>query len=322
METTAEKTRRVILDRNNWGTRATRPANTRLTPEESRVQATDPNALADLARRMMAAESLPGPVKDSFIFVWTFTPEDASIILDQTNYGNRVISRRHVEELKAEQMSGKWVPNVDPIVLGPKMRLLGGQHRLSMVRETGVATTFIVVLGATEEMKFGLDRGKPWSIADKLDTDKEAVAAVRVIVGLSGGFMGRDVRDSEVRDTLSRFDIEITKALGMLRARRSLTTAPCVAAFAIALRDKKHSSEIENLAKRLSTYADDSEHVSRSILRTLEQYGTGATKRRCLLSLRLLDRLYEYATGMPIPETEKPTTIGLKYFFPEAKAAV
>jgi hypothetical protein len=288
-----------------------------LGESERKAFALNPRSATDLRDRMMKSRACDGPTDDSFVFLWDFTPEDAAILLDHCNIGNRNIVRSHVEKLKAEAKAGRWYPNVDPIVITLDMKLIGGQHRLTMVRETGISQKFLVVLGVTEEVKYGLDRGKPWSIADKLEADKLAVAGVRLICSMMTGTCS-EPRDSEVHDAYDRFGQSAAMVSSISHQRRILACSSSIAAFTLASLNVTTQDVVLDLMRRIAGYS--AEESANKIVRSIESsFGRNGIRNRVNVALRILDELASVVEEKALPESEKPTTYGLIFFMPTAK---
>jgi hypothetical protein len=98
------------------------------------------------------------------------TPQLARQWLDNARL-NRLISRIHVNALKAEYLSGRFVPEQAAIRFDTYGRLWDGQHRLTALIEAGVSVYMYIEENCSEAVvnSHGLTRGR--SIEDQLRID-------------------------------------------------------------------------------------------------------------------------------------------------------
>ena len=79
------------------------------------------------------------------------TPENAQAYLTNNAF-HRKIKKKKVEEYVKDMKDGKWRLNGKVIVFDKNGRLLGGQHRLAAVVESGVPLTSLVVRGVEPDV--------------------------------------------------------------------------------------------------------------------------------------------------------------------------
>ena len=92
------------------------------------------------------------------------TPEIATKILNENNTNNRQISKSRVDLWKRTMEQGEFKVSNDMITFGSDGVLTNGQHRLSAVRDCGIAEYFYVGFGIDNFM--GMDTGKTRSVVD------------------------------------------------------------------------------------------------------------------------------------------------------------
>ncbi|EIP99475.1 hypothetical protein OpiT1DRAFT_03993 [Opitutaceae bacterium TAV1] len=119
----------------------------------------------------------------------TVTPETASEWLKR-NEGNRRLSPVHVKRLAQEMRAGRWALGNDAITFDANGRLVNGQHRLTAVRESGMAAQFAVLRGVSPSARDVMDMGHKRSLGDMLTLnhgvkDGLAVAAISNILALA-----------------------------------------------------------------------------------------------------------------------------------------
>ncbi len=91
--------------------------------------------------------------------------------LDRTN--NRPFSPQHLVDLVARQQRNEWVTNGDTIRFDVSGQLRDGQHRLRMVKQTGIPIEVVVVRDIVPEAFVTMDVGKKRSLGDVLFIEKE-----------------------------------------------------------------------------------------------------------------------------------------------------
>lgn len=114
------------------------------------------------------------------------TPEQASLWLAERNNRNRRLAKdrvaRYVEEIK----SGQWQINGASVAfsrpVGDQLpQLLDGQHRLSAVKDAGVAVTTVLVTGLEPQSQDTMDQGAKRTVGNVLQihgfSDPNNVAA-------------------------------------------------------------------------------------------------------------------------------------------------
>ena len=87
---------------------------------------------------------------------------------------NRAISPGHLSDLIGRQQRGEWQPNgADAIVFDTNNELRNGQHRLEMVRNTGIPIEVVVTRDSPVEAFLVYDDGRKRSIGDVLFINRE-----------------------------------------------------------------------------------------------------------------------------------------------------
>jgi len=94
----------------------------------------------------------------------SISPIQAEKWLDNKS-NNRKLSKRHVEYLTNEILSGKWRLTHQGVAFGDDGRLLDGQHRLAAIVEAGIATNMMVTTGVPVGEFAIIDRGMPRNIS-------------------------------------------------------------------------------------------------------------------------------------------------------------
>ncbi len=93
------------------------------------------------------------------------TPEKAQKFL-ANNKGNRQISRRHIDFLREQMISGKWKFTGDMIKISDTGRLLDGQHRLQAIVQSNTPQIMLIGYGFNEDIFGTIDTGKNRTAAD------------------------------------------------------------------------------------------------------------------------------------------------------------
>lgn len=110
------------------------------------------------------------------------TPEVAGDMLANNYENNRRVNPRAVRALVNDMREGRYISqNGQTIIVTKSGKLIDGQHRLSAIRESGVALTFLVaIVDDDEERAFStIDCGKPRTLNQFIKgTNKTNVAAL------------------------------------------------------------------------------------------------------------------------------------------------
>ncbi len=86
---------------------------------------------------------------------------------------NRPFSRGHLSDLIGRQMRGEWITNGDTIRFDSAGQLRDGQHRLRMVKQTGIPIEVVVVRDIDPTAFSTMDVGKKRTLGDVLYIEKE-----------------------------------------------------------------------------------------------------------------------------------------------------
>jgi hypothetical protein len=102
------------------------------------------------------------------IGIVTFSPKDATYILENLNGNNRGITKVNSNNLKSELETGNFKLNGETIIFSPEGNLLDGQHRLTACSVTKVPLTSFIIIGISEELFHTIDIGSKRSNSDVL----------------------------------------------------------------------------------------------------------------------------------------------------------
>lgn len=105
--------------------------------------------------------------------VKTIDRETAERYLNLDRGNNRPFSPHHLIDLIRRQERGEWVTNGDTIRFDAEGQLRDGQHRLRMVKHTGIPIEVIVVKDIPSESFSTMDVGKTRNLGDVLYIEKE-----------------------------------------------------------------------------------------------------------------------------------------------------
>ena len=105
--------------------------------------------------------------------VETIDREAAERYLDLDRGNNRPFSPNHLADLVGRQMRDEWVTNGDTIRFDVDGQLRDGQHRLRMVKQTGIPIQVVVVRDIDPTAFSTMDVGKKRSLGDVLYIEKE-----------------------------------------------------------------------------------------------------------------------------------------------------
>lgn len=117
--------------------------------------------------------------------VRTIGPKEAQDLL-LLNRANRIVNERRVARYAGDMLSGKWLMNGEPIILGNN-RLLDGQHRLLAIVRSGITVQVLVVSGVDERAFATIDTGRDraagdiFSIAGIKNSRNAAAAVLRAL---------------------------------------------------------------------------------------------------------------------------------------------
>jgi hypothetical protein len=125
------------------------------------------------------------------------TPTLANEWLLKLNKRNRDINERHVSALVKEAQSGRWVFTPTPIVFSKSGMLLDGQHRLRMVKDSGLAQTFVVVVGVDDDVQDVIDTGRRRTAYQQLEiagvvNSKKVASTLKVLTHMWFGVAGSE----------------------------------------------------------------------------------------------------------------------------------
>lgn len=96
----------------------------------------------------------------------TITPEQAQILLDNTNVCNRSVSQSNVNDICKKLKAGEWQRTNDGISFDADGILSNGQHRLFSIIKTNTSCEILVVFGVARST--AVDTGKKRSFSDNL----------------------------------------------------------------------------------------------------------------------------------------------------------
>lgn len=105
--------------------------------------------------------------------VETIDREMADRYLNLERGNNRPFSPQHLSDLIGRQERGEWVMNGDTIRFDSDGQLRDGQHRLRMVKHTGIPIEVVVVRDIDPKTFVTMDVGKKRSFGDVLYIEKE-----------------------------------------------------------------------------------------------------------------------------------------------------
>lgn len=105
--------------------------------------------------------------------VETIDREAAERYLNVDRGNNRPFSQNHLANLIGRQVRGEWVTNGDTIRFDTDGQLRDGQHRLRMVKQTGIPIQVVVVRDIDPTAFSTMDVGKKRSLGDVLYIEKE-----------------------------------------------------------------------------------------------------------------------------------------------------
>lgn len=105
--------------------------------------------------------------------VETIDREAAERYLNLDKGNNRPFSTGHLGDLVGRQMRGEWVTNGDTIRFDANGQVRDGQHRLRMVKQTGIPIEVVVVHNIDPAAFSTMDVGKKRSLGDVLYIEKE-----------------------------------------------------------------------------------------------------------------------------------------------------
>lgn len=152
--------------------------------------------------------------RDQFI-----TPAIAADYLKR-NRKNRPINKSHVERLKRDIETGRWVPSPQPIVFDIDGDLIDGQHRLTAIVEGGIAVWATVCEGAARESIRSIDMGqtrKPDGILRMLHGVEPTVKEIAVSNSMSAGL--RMTPSALTKQEQAEFFLEHASAIRWAMAR-------------------------------------------------------------------------------------------------------
>ncbi|MBA7700992.1 hypothetical protein ES703_109718 [subsurface metagenome] len=118
----------------------------------------------------------------------TIDREAAERYLNLERGNNRPFSPMHLVDLIGRQQRDEWVTNGDSIRFDVNGQLRDGQHRLRMVKQTGIPIEVIVVRDIVPEAFKTMDVGKKRSLGDVLFIEHETNHAQ---LGYALGFIWR-----------------------------------------------------------------------------------------------------------------------------------
>lgn len=97
------------------------------------------------------------------------TPEDADVILEESkDYNYRTPNYATVDIYANDMLNGNWKENGESIKFDKLGKLIDGQHRIMAVKKSGVAQTFVIVLGIDAKVADSIDIGRKRSIEQYL----------------------------------------------------------------------------------------------------------------------------------------------------------
>jgi hypothetical protein len=149
----------------------------------------------------------PVPEAPDIVLQWEWiTPEKAKAYLENNFGRNRSLKPRSFARLCEALRSGHFYPIHQAIAFDEDDKLVDGQHRLSAIVETGVATWLIVAYGVRREHLSAIDRGKARSDADQIraTTDMD-IGHVHVAIAKA---MWIGIDSSRLRAEMSDYDTQ------------------------------------------------------------------------------------------------------------------
>lgn len=165
------------------------------------------------------------------------TPEVAGDMLANNYENNRRVNPRAVKAIAADMRDGRFVSqNGQTIIVTKSGKLIDGQHRLSAIRDSGVALTFLVAIVDDQEERvfYSIDCGKPRRLGQFLTCDNSTNIAslARIAYAVDNG-------NAQLSQTLS----------GMLDNRGTRPSIPALKEFVDARYDELRSAT--NSAQRI-----------------------------------------------------------------------
>lgn len=109
-------------------------------------------------------EELPGVE----IYLLKVDADLATEMLKNNAEGQRNISKPTAERYAADMATEDWMFNGAPVLISNKGKLLDGQHRLTAIKESGIAQILLIVAGVDADAMSTIDAGRKRSYADIL----------------------------------------------------------------------------------------------------------------------------------------------------------
>jgi hypothetical protein len=163
------------------------------------------------------------------------TPELAQQWMENNNPHNRKLRPRLVEKYGRDKTNGKWFITHEAVAFDWDDNLVDGQHRLTSIISTGLATKTLVVKGLDPQVRMVVDTGAARNASDVLkllgykDAGFNEVAVVR---SLMNGLRGK-ATVPEVVEAYEKHEEAVKEVLSYFPSRRKhITISPVLAPMA------------------------------------------------------------------------------------------
>lgn len=237
------------------------------------------------------------PYLGAAVLRWVeWTPEMAADALAKHNAGNRPITSANLSKLVRQVNDQAFGLSPDCIALAASGRIVNGQHRLTMIRDTGKAQAIPTMYGVDEAMFYLADDGRKRTNGERRATlhpddefDHKDWAAVATQLWYLAGHTSGAPSYAELEAIHHVDAASMEWALGAL-AHKKFITAATVAAFVYA--HPVNPSKVEDFAARFVTGANIPEGSGVLYLKnTLDKIAAQRGKRTGIVGLRGLPML-------------------------------
>jgi hypothetical protein len=245
----------------------------------------------------------------------TVTPEMASEWLDESNHGNRVLRKWHVNALAAAIVRGEWKLTHQGIAFGKSGKLLDGQHRLEAVIIADKPVEMNVTFGVPDDAFIALDQGVNRNYADLLRIDKRISEPLRLAVEILVGsgkvspLQAQEIGECGLLDALERL-IEKSGS-----SRKTFSSASFKLAAALRLMETPETGDAEYILAQYRALticdADAMSKTSKAILRQSSQGHVDGKKSRGLFNATKKGEAFARAMTVFDPSRPDLTTIRL-----------
>lgn len=137
--------------------------------------------------------------KGDFTEAVMIVPGLANVMLGR-NPNNRNRSEKKVAEYARDMVEGRWLYNMEPIIIAISGELNDGQHRLQAIIESNTSQKMLVAFGATRESRTTVDQGMARSAGHYLAMQgvesSKSCASIAGLVMAYEATGGKSLRDS------------------------------------------------------------------------------------------------------------------------------